>query len=611
MSDVENDVGSAINPLRILLIDQDPIFQLGFRVIVEEATDLQIVAIFDRDTDALQFLAENYEKVPVPINLIVLDIVSGAASLPTFSNSSSTNSTNEQLNLQQLNLQLCQEIKSLYPDLQILLLTSIREKKILMTVQNIGVEGYCVKGTAVEELIIAIRTVVNGNSYGWENLKVSDLTNSYFPLSRQTFSYAAKLKRNLRASGISHINEALKEVKTELQTPGLPLIDKAILAGKRRELYAARWLINQLFTSSSQERQKVIDNTYLPEAELVISPNILESVNEKKENLLPKASNLASPRGLQSIIIGSCISHLQNSLQNVTSVALEIDILQENKKRELLYLILQKLANNLEELRKSEIDIIRLYDLKITILLDLWKETISDYFGKFYRLEIDRNQIKLVNTLLQDENVIEKEILEHIPFVTDLLSYLLFQEELQIDNASFSPESAEAREYAEMLLENLLIQVGNAVIQPLLNRFADVEKIKSNLYDVKLISTREIEKFRNELSWKYRWRNYVSEPQKIFESRHEIFVFAPRGIAKTSIYAPRSQELEKLSGIPLVVTLGLELRDAIAPRLKAVVALFGSGFVFVLTNIIGKGIGLIGRGILQGIGSVSLLDRKK
>ncbi len=120
------------------------------------------------------------------------------------------------------------------------------------------------------------------------------------------------------------------------------------------------------------------------------------------------------------------------------------------------------------------------------------------------------------------------------------------------------------------------------------------------------ISTRDIERFRNDLSWKYRLNNYVKEAQRIFESRYELFVLAPRGIAKISIYAPRGQELAQLSGIPLVVTLILEFRDAIAPRLRSLLSFLGSGFVFILTKIIGRGLGLIGRGILQGIGSVSL-----
>ena len=60
-------------------------------------------------------------------------------------------------------------------------------------------------------------------------------------------------------------------------------------------------------------------------------------------------------------------------------------------------------------------------------------------------------------------------------------------------------------------------------MQPLLNSLADVEEIKENYYDRKLISTREIERFRNELSWKYRLNKYINEPKAMFESSYELY----------------------------------------------------------------------------------------
>jgi len=57
-----------------------------------------------------------------------------------------------------------------------------------------------------------------------------------------------------------------------------------------------------------------------------------------------------------------------------------------------------------------------------------------------------------------------------------------------------------------------------------------------------------------------------------------------------------------LQGIRLGVTIALEFRDAIAPRFRAVFGVVGQAVVYVLTQVIGRGIGLIGRGILQGIG---------
>jgi hypothetical protein len=314
-------------------------------------------------------------------------------------------------------------------------------------------------------------------------------------------------------------------------------------------------------------------------------------------------------RTLQFALFSSCVTKLQLTLENVTDSPLEIDILREDKKRNLLYLILQKLAKQLDELRTAQVTIEQLESLKSTILFDLWQATVIDFFGKFSQVRVGNQNIEVVDVLLQNPRVIQTEILNKIPFVEELLAYLLFQTDLQIDNHSYAADSSDAKSQALMILENLLIQVANGVIQPLLNYLADVEAIKNNFYTRKLISTREIERFRNDLSWKYRLNNYVNEAKAVFESRYELLVLAPRGIAKTSVYAPRNEELAKLSGIPLFVTLVLEFWDAIAPRLQSLLSFLGSGVVFVLTQVIGRGLGLIGRGILQGIGSVSFQEK--
>jgi hypothetical protein len=194
-------------------------------------------------------------------------------------------------------------------------------------------------------------------------------------------------------------------------------------------------------------------------------------------------------------------------------------------------------------------------------------------------------------------------ILDKIPLVVELLAHQLFETPLIIDNVSYPARTPEAMAQAEILLQNLIIQVANAVIQPLLNEFADIETIKQSFYDRRLISSREIARFRNNLSWRYRLSQLLLEPQAIFDSRYDLFVLSDTGIKQTSIYSPRRQELEQLRGIRLAVTLAYETRDAIAPRLRAAISWAGSGVVYILTQVLGKSIGLIVRGVIQGIGS--------
>ncbi|MEH2163563.1 MAG: DUF3685 domain-containing protein [Nostoc sp.] len=576
--------------LKLLLFDQDPIFRLGLRVALEAIPNLEVTGVVESDTSTLQILAEIAQKDPKQVNLLVLE----------FGNGRSTTS-------QQLGLQFCRQLKALYPNLPILLLSSVQEQGLLLAAKSVGVNGYCPKGTPLPELVAAMQEVADGGFYWFRDIEAMALPtpranatpHSSLLTSNSSPLPFSKLRNNLRLSGITYIDATLAAVTAQLQVPGLPVLDRAILAGQRRELLAARWLLNRLLVSS-QERQE----EHIPVAEQPLTPSLSSAIQQRQT-----VSPLLSPGTLQSELFASCITKFQFPLRNVTDVPLEIDIFREDKKRELFYLILQKLSQQLDELRASQIEINQLHEVKITLLYDLWQGSITDFFGRFSRIKIGNKNIEIVNLLLKNTEVVQRDILNNIPLVCELYSYLLFQTELNIDNTSYPVMSAEAKSQTLMILENLLIQIANAVVQPLLNSLADVEVIKQNLYGRQFISTREIERFRNDLSWKYRLKNYIDEPKAVFESRYELFVIAPRGIANTSVYAPRNQELAKLSNIPLIVTLLLEFSDAIAPRLKSLLSFVGSGIVFILTQIIGRGLGLIGRGILQGIGSVSLLEK--
>ena len=153
------------------------------------------------------------------------------------------------------------------------------------------------------------------------------------------------------------------------------------------------------------------------------------------------------------------------------------------------------------------------------------------------------------------------------------------------------------------LLHNLILHLANAVTQTILNNFYDLEIFKYQLFHPELRSDRQLARFRNQLSWRYRQEQYFSHPQNIFESRHRLFVLNSGVVRTTYIYAPRQGELEELTGIPWFSTMVIEVRDAIAPLVRKLIALVGSGVVFMLTQVVGKGLGLIGKGIIQGIGS--------
>ena len=70
----------------------------------------------------------------------------------------------------------------------------------------------------------------------------------------------------------------------------------------------------------------------------------------------------------------------------------------------------------------------------------------------------------------------------------------------------------------------------------------------------------------------------------------------------TTVRDLRDKELQQLSWWQQAITLLLETRDALAPQVELLINRVGSLMVLLLTRVLGRAIGLIGRGVLQGLG---------
>jgi DNA-binding NarL/FixJ family response regulator len=580
-SDRQRDVSPEL--IRLLLIDDDPIFRLGLRTALETFPDLQVVAEADTGTEALDQLERLTSDA---MDLIVLELASDR------SNSASLSG-----------LPLCQRLRTEYPNRPILLLTSVLEPRILKSAQELGINGYCPKGSAIADIVQIIRQLASGQ-LAWQRLPE-------FPVVVNQTVCPPSWHHKLRSYGLQQIESTLAVVSQELEKPNLSDFDWLFWSGRRRELLAARWVINQLLPTDvivveetgGQDRGAL---PYTPTRRAGGTGRLSETEGERGSAVAP-ANALSLPQ--ESALAQSTtpfdvtLANLQSSSSNLSGVPLEIDILATEKKRELLYIVLRKLSEILEELRFSQVIPDQLLQMRLQILQDLWQASVTDFLGKYYTLPMGSQNLEVVNVLLGYAAVIQLSTLDKIPLVVEFLSHQLFETPLMIDGVPYPAQTPEALARAEILLQNLIIQVANGVMQPLLNEFADTEIIKQSFYDKRLMSSREIARFRNNLSWRYRVSQWLNEPQAIFESRYNLFVLTDTGIKQTSIYSPRRRELEQLRGIPLAVSLAFEARDAFAPRLRGSIAWAGKGVVYVLTQVVGRAIGLVVRGVIQGIGS--------
>ncbi len=609
----------------LVLVDEDSAFCLRLRVCLEQYADLEL-AVEDADGSKVIQMLENARGFSTSILTSIADGISDLPSIGAIAlivlNINLGRSDPSQLQ----GLSLCLRIKGQYPNLPVLLISASPNVTQINAAHQAGANGYCSQALPPESLVAIIRRVSGGQDY-WMPLN-SALQNpvqtprqvtSPTLRTQRTFTRPGiwnNLRMSLHQSSVRQIDTVVNAVVNEIENADLSLLDRAIVAGRYRELRAARWLVTQLLTpngSASEDSQPLTDEPVNRSASELQVRRFPESPPPFSNNPpIPPSSAIATQpaafieqtRDLRSLLFDSISAKLQTSLENLTETPLETDILREVKKRELFYLTLRKIEDLLGELTYSQVQAVQLQSKQPDILQDLWQAIVTEFFGKYYTVPLAGMEVEVVDVLLQDRNLIQTAILEKIPGVSDLLKHLLFQAPIEIDSTLYAPGNPEALARAEALLENWMIQMANAVMQPLLNHFANVEVIKQTFYDRRLLSIRDVERFRNDLSWRYRLEQFFREPTDIFESKHQLLVFSGRGIRRTAIYAIRYQELEQLEGIPRAITLALEARDAIAPRLRSVVLFVGNGVVYVLTEVIGRGIGLVGRGVLKGMGNI-------
>jgi len=91
-------------------------------------------------------------------------------------------------------------------------------------------------------------------------------------------------------------------------------------------------------------------------------------------------------------------------------------------------------------------------------------------------------------------------------------------------------------------------------------------------------------------------------PIYLYESKREYIDIIDNKLVRYFKNENREKDLENLEWFQKQVTLIIEIRDALAPQIEIAVKYVGDIFITFLTKILGKAIGLIGKGILQGLG---------
>lgn len=555
--------------IELFIIDRDPIFRLGLCTALDYYEDLQIVIQGNTTEDIFRQLEEGF--MPDMI-LIEWDF---------------ENKTDKKLNP----LTFCRQLRQLYPQIPLFLLAANWEVSDVAKAKSLGIRGFCKKGVNIESLVYGLRRVAAGEIY-WQEQNLFDEPN----LLQQTIS-------QLSEPGKQQITTELSEVENRLASDDLSIIKRLLVSGKKRELKTARWLLNRLTGEYSAPILDPTSTKALKGSRVEVNPEPEARQNELAPHQI--AVTTINTDSVTGQVFNRVLRDISLGITNETNLWLEIDILQIEAKQKLFYTIIENVEKAIEEFERDR-DIILQSEQS---LYDIWQKSTTNFFFQYYQdPEIDYNTWLTICD--REYKIVRNNIFSQIYFPTELFAYLCWEQPLIIDRVNYRADAPEAILRAANLLHNLIIQIANGVMQVILNYFAELETFKYNLYDIQYNNSRQIARFRNEIVWRYRQERYWDRPKNIFESCYQLLVLRDGKIKTMIINAPRDRELYQLQGLPWLTTIALELRDATSPRLRSVFALIGNGLVFALTQVIGRGIGLIAKGVIQGVNS-TLRDYNK
>ena len=422
----------------------------------------------------------------------------------------------------------------------------------------------------------AVQTLLNGGRV----LKIK-------PYSEHSSSSQPSLSMAqwLLVSGLQQIGRDLQVIEALLDPPPEHFVMRLMLEGRCRELRSAKnlllWLWGPLHTGLAD-----------------VMP--LRDQSKTLELTLNDREPTAVWNAIQQRLEGAVSSGLGNG----TGQLLAIEGLHPERRRDLLLALLQQLHEVLLRLRGDEL--VGTRDQKAlsarwqSLQTEVKQQALRSVAGNYVRLPQGESLVAVADQLVDRTDLHQSD--DELPDPQTMLASLVLDQPVLVDGQLLPSDDPRALLQLETLISNWLVRTAELIGSELLGICGEWPELRRYLLQQNLISTRELERLRNQLNSQSRWQDWIERPIRLYESRRLLFSLKTGRIEPLLLTEPRDEELKRLRWWQQQVALMVEARDSIAPQVQALVKRLGDLMVVVLTQVVGRAIGLIGRGIAQGMG---------
>ena len=430
-----------------------------------------------------------------------------------------------------------------------------------------------------DKVLKSINTILNGG-------RVFDIDNKKVVNQKPK---KLSFNQKILSSGLKQIDLEINTIIKYLNRDLTPNIYKFVLKGRLRELITAKSLLIFLWGNSldmnidetirdnlGNEKQIDQDTVFIKEKnnleiwDLIFNRLIEKYTNKSIELCLNKSTLIIS--GLKKEFISRSIFNTLNELNNL------VKNIKENYSDE-------EYKENLDDL---------IYQLK--------KNTLLNIIDSYTRIKKNGVLISINDFIFsQLENMTNVDDFETHDIST-IIEPIIKNEPLYHDGKILPLYETESFKTFESIISNWVLRTSNLMAADIFNYCSGWPELRNLFINPKLQSTRNFERFRNNINNYDRWHNNFYMPVYLYESKREYIDIVDNNFIRYFKNENREKDIDKLTWLQKQITLLVEIRDAISPQLEIATKYIGNIFVTILTKVIGKAIGLVGKGILQGLG---------